>query len=177
MVKTWPFIAPSVGVLLVWMIVPLVMTLWFSFQRYNLLNPFLTGFAGLENYTYLLTDPALGASLVLLVALALGGWWEAGRRPAPPPGAGAVQTIAVLPLTDLTGGAGPPHLAEALTDQLIATLGRLHGLRVTSRTSVMALEGRGVPVPQLARRLGVATVLEGTVTVSGRSPFSSTSGP
>jgi sorbitol/mannitol transport system permease protein len=54
------------------MIVPLVMTLWFSFQRYNLLNPFLTGFAGLENYTYLLTDPALGTSLVNTLLLV--GW-------------------------------------------------------------------------------------------------------
>ncbi|MDP9592305.1 UNVERIFIED_ORG: ABC-type sugar transport system permease subunit, partial [Shinella zoogloeoides] len=32
-------LAPSVGLLLIWMIVPLAMTLWFSFQNYNLLNP------------------------------------------------------------------------------------------------------------------------------------------
>ena len=35
----------------IWMIVPLVMTLWFSFQHYNLLNPVNTGFVGLSNYT------------------------------------------------------------------------------------------------------------------------------
>lgn len=58
-VNTLPLVAPSVLVLLVWMIVPLAMTLWFSVQRYNLLNPTLTGFAGLDNYTYLLSDPAL----------------------------------------------------------------------------------------------------------------------
>ena len=40
------------------MIVPLVMTLWFSFQRYNLLNPISSGFAGFANYHYFLTDPA-----------------------------------------------------------------------------------------------------------------------
>ena len=50
---------------------PLGMTLWFSFQRYNLLNPMISGFAGLDNYTYLLTDPALWTAMgntLLLVA-------------------------------------------------------------------------------------------------------------
>lgn len=66
---TLPLIAPSVGVLLLWMIVPLVMTVWFSFQRYNLLNPMVTGFAGLENYEFLVTDPDFWASLVNTLVL------------------------------------------------------------------------------------------------------------
>ena len=45
-VRTLPLIAPSVIVLLLWMIVPLAMTLWFSFQYYNLLDPSTGGFAG-----------------------------------------------------------------------------------------------------------------------------------
>ena len=56
-------VAPSVTVLLLWMIVPLVMTLWFSFQYYNLLNPEAAGFAGLDNYRFLVTDPDFWASL------------------------------------------------------------------------------------------------------------------
>ncbi|PMR78669.1 carbohydrate ABC transporter permease [Halomonas urumqiensis] len=55
--------APAVTLLLIWMLVPLGMTLWFSFQRYNLLMPGMGGFAGLENYRYLLTDPALWSSM------------------------------------------------------------------------------------------------------------------
>jgi sorbitol/mannitol transport system permease protein len=55
--------APSVIVLLAWMIIPLVMTLWFSFQRYNLIDPATTGFAGLDNYRYLVTDPDFWVSL------------------------------------------------------------------------------------------------------------------
>ncbi|MCG8598487.1 MAG: sugar ABC transporter permease [Kiloniellales bacterium] len=62
-VSTLPLLAPSVGALLLWMLVPLGMTLWFSFQRYNLLNPTLTGFAGWENYVFLLEDPALFIAL------------------------------------------------------------------------------------------------------------------
>lgn len=54
---------PSVVVLLAWMIVPLVMTLWFSFQYYNLINPDTAGFAGLDNYRYLVTDPDFWVSL------------------------------------------------------------------------------------------------------------------
>ena len=58
-VDTRPLLWPSVGVLLVWMIVPLVYTLYYSFRNYNLVDPTQVGWAGLDNYTYLLTDPAL----------------------------------------------------------------------------------------------------------------------
>jgi sorbitol/mannitol transport system permease protein len=56
-------VVPSVAVLLIWMIVPLALTLWFSVQRYNLLDPTVSGFAGLDNYTYLVTDPDFWVSL------------------------------------------------------------------------------------------------------------------
>lgn len=73
-VRTLPLVAPSVAVLLLWMIVPLAMTLWFSLQRYNLLNPADKQFDGLENYRFLLTDPALFAAMgntLLLVGAVL----------------------------------------------------------------------------------------------------------
>jgi sorbitol/mannitol transport system permease protein len=66
-------LAPSVIVLLAWMIVPLVMTLWFSFQYYNLVDPTTRGFAGIDNYFYLVTDPdfwvSLENTLILLVSV------------------------------------------------------------------------------------------------------------
>jgi polyol transport system permease protein len=71
-VNTLPLMAPSVLVLLLWMIVPLALTLWFSFQRYNLVVPTIRGFAGIENYQYLLTDPALWTAM--LNTLYLVGW-------------------------------------------------------------------------------------------------------
>jgi sorbitol/mannitol transport system permease protein len=55
--------APSVALLLIWMIVPLAMTLWFSFLNYNLLNPANVSFAGLFNYVYFYTDPAFFQSI------------------------------------------------------------------------------------------------------------------
>jgi sorbitol/mannitol transport system permease protein len=63
-VNTLPLLAPSVIVLFLWMIVPLAMTLWFSFQYYNLLSPETAGFAGWDNYTYLLTDPSLWTAML-----------------------------------------------------------------------------------------------------------------
>lgn len=63
-VNTLPLMAPSVVLLFLWMIVPLVMTLWFSFQYYNLLDPTTTGFAGWDNYYWLLTDPSLWTAML-----------------------------------------------------------------------------------------------------------------
>ncbi|TBW36618.1 sugar ABC transporter permease [Siculibacillus lacustris] len=62
-------VAPSVVLLFVWMIVPLVMTLYFSTLRYSLLDPGSEVYVGLENYRYFLTDPAFFASLVNTLVL------------------------------------------------------------------------------------------------------------
>lgn len=76
-------IAPAITLLFVWMIVPLAMTIYFSLLRYNLLNPGLQPFVGIENYVYFLTDPAflfslrntlilVGSVLVITVMLGTG---------------------------------------------------------------------------------------------------------
>lgn len=60
---TLPLKLPAVVVLLLWSVVPLLMTLWFSFQRYNLLDAGERAFVGVENYRFLLTDPGLLAAV------------------------------------------------------------------------------------------------------------------
>ncbi|MDX0355324.1 ABC transporter permease subunit [Sinorhizobium meliloti] len=65
-------IAPSVLLLLAWMIVPLAMTIYFSLLRYNLLMPGMEEFAGLTNYTYFLTDPAFFQAIFNTLAIVLG---------------------------------------------------------------------------------------------------------
>lgn len=57
-------LAPAVSTLLLWMLVPLLMTLYFSVIRYNLLQPEVSGFAGLENYEYFITDPSFTTSVI-----------------------------------------------------------------------------------------------------------------
>lgn len=64
--------APAVIVLLIWMIVPLAMTLYFSTLNYTLYNPFSTPFIGFENYTYFLQDPTFLAALANTLILVLG---------------------------------------------------------------------------------------------------------
>ena len=65
-------LSPSVVVLLIWMIVPLVLTLWFSFQRYNLLYPDRAGFVGLFNYTSFVASPAFLVAILHTLILVLG---------------------------------------------------------------------------------------------------------
>jgi sorbitol/mannitol transport system permease protein len=97
--------APSVGLLLVWMIVPLSMTLWFSFQNYNLLNPANVSFAGLFNYRYFYTDPAFFQSIwntllivggVLLITV-VGGILLALLLDQPIFGQGIVRILVISP--------------------------------------------------------------------------------
>lgn len=56
--RTWPLLAPAVGLLAVWAVVPLVLTIWFSLLNYNLQTP-PARFSGLDNFFYLFTDPDL----------------------------------------------------------------------------------------------------------------------
>ncbi|HEY0854242.1 MAG TPA: sugar ABC transporter permease [Devosia sp.] len=96
--------APSVLVLLVWMIVPLVLTLWFSFQNYNLLNP-VTSFAGWFNYQYFLTDLAFIQSIVntlllvggVLLITVVGGIFLALLLDQPMFGQGIVRILVISP--------------------------------------------------------------------------------
>ncbi|ALV30394.1 sugar ABC transporter permease [Pannonibacter phragmitetus] len=97
--------APSVGLLLIWMAVPLTMTLWFSFQNYNLLNPANVSFAGLFNYRYFYTDPAFFQSVwntLLIVGGALlitivGGLLLALLLDQPMFGQGIVRILVISP--------------------------------------------------------------------------------
>ena len=65
-------VSPAVILLLLWMIVPLGMTIYFSFLRYNLLNPGMESFAGFDNYYYFLTNAAFWTALWNTLALVLG---------------------------------------------------------------------------------------------------------
>ena len=62
-------LTPAMLSLLLWMIVPLVMTIYFSVIRFNLMQPEITGFAGLENFEYFLTDPSFSVAVMNTVLL------------------------------------------------------------------------------------------------------------
>lgn len=115
-------VAPSVILLFAWMIVPLAMTLWFSFQRYNLLDPTQTGFAGFINYTYFLGDPGFWTALwntlllvggVLAVTVA-GGIALALLIDQPIWGQGVVRILVIAPILIL-GWFSQKQLVRGLT--------------------------------------------------------------
>lgn len=68
----WLMLSPSVILLLVWMIVPLGITIWYSFLRYNLLTPERSGFIGFTNYTNFVASPAFAASIINTMILVVG---------------------------------------------------------------------------------------------------------
>jgi sorbitol/mannitol transport system permease protein len=62
-------LTPAVATLFLWMIVPLVMTIYFSVIRFNLMQPDQTGFVGLENFEYFITDPSFSTAVLNTVIL------------------------------------------------------------------------------------------------------------
>ena len=78
-----------------------------------------------------------------------------------------IRSLAVLPLTNLSGDPNQEYVADGITEQLITDLARLGGVRVTSQTSSMSYKGANKPLPQIARSLGVDGIVEGSVVRSG----------
>jgi sorbitol/mannitol transport system permease protein len=98
-------ISPAVVLLFLWMIVPLAMTIWFSLQHYNLLQPGTERFVGLLNYRYFLSDPAFSDALVntlllvggVLVITIFGGMLLAILLDQPMWGQGVVRVLVIAP--------------------------------------------------------------------------------
>jgi TolB-like protein len=74
-----------------------------------------------------------------------------------------IESLAVLPMENLSGDPAQDYFADGMTDQLITNLGQLSSLRVISRTSAMQYRGVHKPLPQIARELNVDAIVEGTV--------------
>ncbi len=98
-------LAPAVATLLLWMIVPLVMTIYFSLIRYNLMQPEISGFAGLDNFEFFVTDPSFGTAVVktllligwVIIITTIGGIGLALLIDEPFPGRGIVRVLLISP--------------------------------------------------------------------------------
>ena len=78
-----------------------------------------------------------------------------------------IRSLAVLPLSNLSGDSTQEYLADEMTEELCGRLARIHELRVISRTSVMRFKGTKLSVPEIARTLGVDAIVEGSVIRQG----------
>ena len=97
---------------------------------------------------------------------------DRAKRPAEPaapsaPRPAAQRSVAVLPFANLGRERDDDYLADGLTEEVIADLSSLGGIRVISRTSSVALKGTGKDVRTIGRELGVGHVVEGAVRRDG----------
>jgi TolB-like protein/Flp pilus assembly protein TadD len=101
-----------------------------------------------------------------LTALAVAWWFNVcGVRDRFSGGATAhpIQSVAVLPLQNLSGDPEQEYFADGMTEALIADLAKIGALKVISRTSAMRYKGSDKPLPEIAGELGVDAVVEGSV--------------
>jgi len=112
---------------------------------------------------------ALAFSAVVLVLGVLLTWNVGGLRDrfrdeASP---ARIQSLAVLPLDNLSRDPEQEYFADGMTEALITGLAQIRSLRVISRTSVMGYKGAKKPLPQIGKELDVDAVVEGSVVKSG----------
>jgi len=100
----------------------------------------------------------------LLLALYFGGArsWILARRAA-----GPIRSIAILPFDNYSGDPEQQYFTDGMTEALTAEMGKIHGLRVPSRTSVTLYKREKKPLQQIARELNVDALVEGSVMRSG----------
>jgi adenylate cyclase len=118
---------------------------------------------------------ATGIALLLILTIGIGWWWsEQSRRSAPRRNASPALTeaatvsvdqksIAVLPFENLSRDPENAYFAEGVRDELLARLSKVGGLRVTSIRATQQVAGLLNDLPEIARKFGVANVLEGSV--------------
>jgi TolB-like protein/DNA-binding winged helix-turn-helix (wHTH) protein/Tfp pilus assembly protein PilF len=78
-----------------------------------------------------------------------------------------IKSIVVLPLENLSGDKDQEYFADGMTDELIASLAKIRGLRVISRTSAMEYKDTHKSLSEIAHELNVDAVVEGTVLRAG----------
>jgi TolB-like protein/Tfp pilus assembly protein PilF len=106
----------------------------------------------------------LTAAIVALVGLNVGGLRErffGGALSEP------IESIAVLPLDNLSGDPEQEYFADGMTEALISDLAKIRAIKVISRTSAMRYKGTDKPLPDIARELNVGGVVEGSVMRAG----------
>ena len=104
---------------------------------------------------------ALATAMLAAAAFAYHFYFPA---PAPLPNE---KSIAVLPFTDLSQARDQEYFCDGISEEILDSLARTEGLRVVARTSSFSFKGRTMDVGAIAQKLGVRTILEGSVRRDG----------
>ncbi len=108
----------------------------------------------------------LTMAAALCMGLLAAGWFVVRHRMAAMVQP-RIQSLAVLPLRNLSGDPAQEYLADGVTEALIGRLANIHGLRVISHTSVMRFKNSQLSIPEIARTLNVDALVEGSVMKEG----------
>jgi TolB-like protein len=107
------------------------------------------------------------AAVAVAVGLAITLSWMAKRRSPDVGGAKAIESLAVLPLDNLSRDPEQEYFSDGMTDALITQISKTGALHLTSRTSVMSYKGTHKSLPEIAKELNVDAVIEGSVMRAG----------
>ncbi len=109
------------------------------------------------------------AFIVLVLAVAAFLLWRfiPKKEKAPTAAATVKKSIAVLPFEDISAIKDQEPLAEGIPETLINALSSIEGLHVSARTSSFSFKGRQQDIGEIGRKLGVETLLEGSIQVAG----------
>jgi serine/threonine protein kinase/tetratricopeptide (TPR) repeat protein len=113
--------------------------------------------------------PVAAVSLLAIVLVMIVGlfapdvWDRISGGPSPP----KIESIAVLPLENLSGDPEQEYFADGMTGALIADLAKIGALKVISRTSAMRYKETDMPLPEIAREMNVDAVVEGSAVRAG----------
>jgi TolB-like protein/Tfp pilus assembly protein PilF len=106
---------------------------------------------------------------LLVLGAVVAAFMIVSRRPTTSLTAIPEKSIAVLPFVDMSAGKDQEYFSDGISEELLNLLAKIPQLQVTARTSSFAFKGKEIGVPEIARTLQVANVLEGSVRKAGNS--------
>jgi adenylate cyclase len=113
-------------------------------------------------------------ALGLLLVIGVGWWWSdrSRRTPTSPAAPSAAHTsdqksIAVLPFVDLSQAKDQEYFCDGISEEILDALAKVEGLRVVARTSSFSFKGKNADVSEIAQKLSVQNVLEGSLRREG----------
>jgi len=106
---------------------------------------------------------------LLVLGAVVAAFMIVSRRPTTSLTAIPEKSIAVLPFVDMSAGKDQEYFSDGISEELLNLLAKIPQLQVTARTSSFAFKGKETGIPEIARTLHVAHVLEGSVRKAGNS--------
>jgi TolB-like protein/predicted Zn-dependent protease len=127
----------------------------------------LLGLAVIALVAFVLLRPGAKSESSPAVTAPVAAPAKASEPAVAPAGSPDAKSIAVLPFVNMSTDADQGFFADGLAEELLNLLAKIPALQVTSRSSAFSFKGKNVEIPEIAKRLNVAHILEGSVRKSG----------